>query len=191
LTCALEASPDMLFVHIPRVLWSVGRGSLRSPVAVGLPGRPHVYRARVNALLDIDQFGHMNNAAYAVHFEMARWEMGAASGLVTHTLRHKIAFIVASVALRFRRELKPLQAFEIHSECVCADDKGMHLLQLCREPGGGRVMAGSMSRAVLRKGRELVSPRQTYAAVVGGENLPPSGGGSEIEALARLEQALA
>ena len=54
-----------MLVHVPRVLWSVGRGLLKPQPLSALAGRPHVYTARVNALLDVDQFGHMNNAACA------------------------------------------------------------------------------------------------------------------------------
>ena len=129
-----------MLIHVPRVLWSVARGAyLRPQPGTGAPGRPHIYTARSNALLDVDQFMHMNNAAYAQHFEMARWEMGAATGFLGTAMRKKIAWIVASNVMRFRKELRPLQSFEIHSEYMCADDRSMYMLQLCRIPGDERV----------------------------------------------------
>lgn len=133
----------------------------------------------------------MNNAAYAVHFEMARWEMAAANGLARHVINEKIAFIVASSAVRFRRELRPLQAFEVHTEVVAASDSDMHLLQIARSRG--KVCAGSFVRAVLRRGRERLSPRELLGALnVGDVALPPTTweGGDEINALALLEQAM-
>ena len=39
--------------------------------------------------------------------------MGAANGLTAKCFKENIAFIVASSAIRFRKELKPLQPFEI------------------------------------------------------------------------------
>ena len=54
-----------MLIHVPRVLWSVGRGLLKPQPLSALAGRPHIYTARVNALLDVDQFAHMNNAACA------------------------------------------------------------------------------------------------------------------------------
>ena len=185
----------VMFTHVPRVLWSVFRGAYLKPQPLtGLPSRPHIYSARVNALLDIDQFMHMNNASYAVHFEMARWEMGAANGLTAKCFKENIAFIVASSAIRFRKELKPLQPFEIHTECHSADERSMHIVQIAKQ--GDRVYAGQLCRAVLRQGRELVSPRKVLMEVAGGaEYLPPSSaGGADGEdegmkaALATLEE---
>ena len=60
----------MIF-HVPRALSAIARGALNAQPGVGV-GKPHIYKARVNAILDVDQFLHMNNAAYAVHFELAR-----------------------------------------------------------------------------------------------------------------------
>ena len=94
-----------MIIHVPRVLWTLARGMASPQPMVGLNGRPHVYTARVNALLDADQFLHMNNAAYSVHFEMARWEMSAANGLMRTVVSDKLAFIVASGVSLAKRNL--------------------------------------------------------------------------------------
>ena len=67
-----------MLIHVPRVLWTVARGALKPQPLAGLKNA-HVYTARVNPLLDIDQFAHMNNASYAVHFEVCSNEHVAAS----------------------------------------------------------------------------------------------------------------
>lgn len=132
-----------------------------------------------------------------MHFEYARWEMGTASGLTAHCFRNGIAFIVAAQATRFRRELKPLEAFEIHSEVVRADERQMHILQLARTVGSEKVASGTMCRAVLRKGRDFVSPRELFETVTGaadgGVPLPQAQDveRTELAAMARLEEALA
>lgn len=120
-----------------------GRGSAGLDV-------PHVYTARVNALLDIDQYLHMNNAATLVHLEMARWEMGIAAGLSTQLLRDGIAFLVASNVVRYRRPLLPLQRFEVHSQLIAADDTQLWLRQLVLRPDSTNPVAGGLVRAVLR-----------------------------------------
>lgn len=177
-----------MIIHVPRVLWTVARGLLNPQ-----PARTtHVYRARVNALLDVDQFLHMNNASYAVHFEMARWEMAASNGLLRATARENIAFIVASSAMRFRRELKPMQTFEIHTEVLSAGDKDMYFMHTARS--GDKVCAGAVLRAVLRRGREKVSPRDMMLRVgAKAEDLPvpDDGTAATLAALATLEEALA
>ena len=64
LCCPTAATEMGLLVHVPRVAWTLFRGTvLRPNPLAGLPGRPHVYTARCNPFLDVDQFAHMNNAA--------------------------------------------------------------------------------------------------------------------------------
>ena len=180
-----------MLIHIPRVFCALARGMLRPHPRGGLPGDPHIYTARVNPLLDVDQYLHMNNASYSVHFEMARWEMAAANGLATSSLANGIAYIVASHVTSFRREIRPLQAFEIHSEYVLADDKQVHILQLARSPGDDRILAGSLVRGVLRKGRDVVSPRELLSRVCGDAQLPSAHAwGDELDALAMLERRI-
>ena len=60
-----------MLIHVPRVLWTVTRGALLKQQPLAGLGNTHVYTARVNPLLDVDQFAHMNNASYAVHFEVS------------------------------------------------------------------------------------------------------------------------
>ena len=147
----------MVLLHVPRVLSTCLRGALQPSKM----GATHIYRARVNALLDIDQFLHMNNASYLVHLELARWEMGVATGFATHLGRSGASFVVASAFTRFRKELKPLQPFDIHSTVHGADERSMWFLQLFHAAGADSPpVAAGLCRAVLRKGREVVSPRE-------------------------------
>jgi len=124
---------------------------------------------------------------------MARWEMAAANGLLRMATSQGLAFIVASSAMRFRRELRPLQSFEVHSTVVSAGERDMHVLQLVYADGAERAFAGSLVRAVLRRGRELVPPRDVIGKLgADADALPPepADGGPEIAAMATLEQAL-
>ena len=120
--------------------------------------------------------------------------MAAANGLLRIATSQGLAFIVASSAMRFRRELRPLQSFEVHSTVVSAGERDMHVLQLAYAAGAERAFAGSLVRAVLRRGRELVPPRDVIGKLGAGvDALPPepAHGGPEIAAMATLEQALA
>ena len=96
---------------------------------------------------------------------MARWELGASNGLLKYSAKRGAAFIVASNAVRFRKELKPLQAFEVHSHVSSADDRQMHITQIMRSGKDGRAHAGSVVRAVLRMGRNVLSPLEVMAAL--------------------------
>ena len=67
------------------------------------------------------------------------------------------------------------------------------MLQLCRIPGDERVCCGQLTRAVLRRGRDLVSPRDAIAESLDAkamEALPVATDSDELAALKRLEQAL-
>lgn len=86
-----------MLIHVPRVLWTVARGALKPQPLAGLKNA-HVYTARVNPLLDIDQFAHMNNASYAVHFEVCSSEHVAASlSRLSLSLRTLVSFAHARV----------------------------------------------------------------------------------------------
>eukprot|EP00966_Prymnesium_polylepis_P069018 1603327-Prymnesium_polylepis.1 len=152
----------MGIIQIPRVAAAVARGYWRrsNPIDKNIGfATAHVSRRRAGPF-DFDVYGHMNNAAYLVHFEMARWEVGAQSGFVDWSVRERAAFIVAGVSLRFRREIGPFQPFEVHSQFVAADDRWMYISQSMQPRGGGDVLAQSFCRAVVKKGRATVPPRE-------------------------------
>ena len=124
---------------------------------------------------------------------MARWEMAAAGGLMQRTVKDGIAFIVASSAIRFRRELRPMQPFEIHSQVVSASERDMHLLQIAKGGDGNKVYAGTLVRAVLRQGRTRISPRDVLSELWDANMdapFPIADGNANSEALATLEKAL-
>ena len=95
----------MVLIHLPRVAASIASGLLTpfAPASTRLAiSSPHIYRARAG-VFDVDQFGHMNNAAYLVHCEMARWQLSAASGLLARAAKRKMIFLVGATAVRYRR----------------------------------------------------------------------------------------
>lgn len=157
-------------MHIPRVIASVGRGMLRGRSApqrareVGLRfDDPHVYRARAG-LFDVDYLGHMNNAAYLAHAEFARWEMCAANGMMAHMFQEREAFLVASVVVRYRREMKPLfRKFQVDSNICSLDERNIWMLQNFRYPGQGgvhKIRAQVLLKAVLiNSQKEVIDPR--------------------------------
>ncbi|KAJ1624310.1 HotDog domain-containing protein [Pavlovales sp. CCMP2436] len=150
-----------MLIHVPRVALAILRGrAQRAGASAGVGfATPHVYTARAGLAFDTDFFGHMNNSAYLVHCELARWEMTAASGLLDYVLREKAAFIVGMTAIRYRREIKPLQRFEIHSQMVAHDDKWMTIEHQFRNPGSEDLLATTMVRACLKQKGGSLSPR--------------------------------
>ena len=126
---------------------------------------------------------------------MARWEFAASNGFLRACTNEGAAYIVASNVIRFRREVRPLQTFEVHTTLTHADEKQMWMTQIMRSPShesgkGGHVHAGSIVRAVLRKGRDTVSPLKVAAAIGVDPATVDSAPSSELAALATLEKAL-
>jgi hypothetical protein len=81
---------------------------------LGLKHDPYMYRSRAG-LFDY-AFGHMNNAAYLTHAELARWEMLSYTGLLLHGARTSTHLVVAGTAVRYRQEIRPfLCPFEVET----------------------------------------------------------------------------
>jgi acyl-CoA thioesterase FadM len=131
--------------------------------------RPHIYRARAG-LFDVDHLGHLNNAAYLTHAELARWEMTSHNGFLEAMVRNKYHFLVASTAVRYRREIRPLlRRFQIDSAVAGLDERSMWITHNFRYPveGRNRVRAQMIVRGVAVKGRNVVDPRAFFRDVVG------------------------
>lgn len=154
----------MGLIQIPRVAAAVLRGHLNqrklprgSTAAVGID-RPHVSLRRAG-IWDVDVLGHMNNAAYMVHCEMARWEMAAYGGLLGFMAKNRLAFIVGGATLRFRKEVRPFTPFEVHTHVSAADERWLYFSQTLQPRGGGKAFAQSLCRAVILKAGKSVAPR--------------------------------
>lgn len=158
-----------MLIHVPRVALAILRGRAQRARSAAGEGwgftKPHVYSARAGPLFDIDGLGHMNNAAYLVHCELARWELTAASGVLDYAMEQRAAFIVGMTAVQYRREIRPLQRFEIHSQLVASDDKWMTIAHEFRPPGGGDILAVAVCRAVLKQRGRTCSPRVLLKAI--------------------------
>ena len=145
----------MGIIHIPRVIAAIARGQYRRRRLVqklqlqdnnnesnttanqrhvynqdfvgsgfGL-SNPHVYNGRCG-ILDIDIFGHMNNASYLSHAEYARWDCTAYNGLMETMLSTRTMFIVASSSIKYRREIKPLfKQFVLHTYIAGLDPRNI------------------------------------------------------------------
>jgi len=72
----------------------------------------------------LDTFGHMNNAAYLVLFEEARWEVITNNGYgLNEVLRLQKGPVILDVALRFKKEIKLREKIKITTELVSHEKK--------------------------------------------------------------------
>lgn len=149
-------------IHMPRIAAAIARGYYRRSHPLDKNSSfafPHIASRRAG-LFDIDLYGHMNNAgrlttslpkhppaaikvrlcaAYLTHFELARWELSAQNGILDWSVRQRAAFIIGGVYLRFRREVKPFQAFDVHTQFAAFDERWIYVDQTIRPRGGEEV----------------------------------------------------
>lgn len=165
----------MGLVHTPRVLISLAKGLVKrrndpnsSLIGVG-SANPYVYKARAG-LFDVDYLGHLNNAAYLSHAELARWEMIAYNGVLDDMVKNKVNFMVASTSCRYRREIRPLfRQFQIDTSVAGLDDRNIWMTHNFRYPipGRSRIRAQIIVRGVAVQGREIIDPRAFFRDMVG------------------------
>jgi YbgC/YbaW family acyl-CoA thioester hydrolase len=72
----------------------------------------------------LDTFGHMNNAAYLVLFEEARWEFITRNGYgLTEVLKEQKGPVILDIAMRFKKEIKLREKIKITFELVSHEKK--------------------------------------------------------------------
>jgi len=89
-------------------------------VAIGFayklrPGSPLAARFRLYPI-DLDVYGHMNNACYLRVAELSRWRQIAQSGILTACLKRRWMFVVAEQSIVYHRQILPFQQYVVRSE---------------------------------------------------------------------------
>jgi acyl-CoA thioesterase FadM len=164
----------MGLVHTPRVIASIAKGLWKkrstTTAADGLSHHPHQYYARAG-LFDVDYLGHLNNAAYLNHAELARWEMTAGTGLLQAMVKNKVVFLVAGCAIRYRAEIRPIwRQFQVDTSVVGLDPQSMWITHNFRYPGDNqRVRAQMVIRGVAVQAKTVLDPREFFQNAVGAD----------------------
>ena len=157
-----------MVLMIPRAAAALARGYLNRRAGSLVPGAgfsvPHVMRTRCG-LLDVDSFGHMNNAAYFTHCELARWQLIAEVGALTVMQRERLIFLVGSTVTRFRREVQPFQPFEVHTQMLGWDERSMVYEHNIKLSADSPPLSQTLCRAVIKSKGKLVSPEDFFAAM--------------------------
>ncbi len=74
----------------------------------------------------MDFFGHMNQSRYAEHFELGRSDLVLRSGAWGRWRDQGVHPVVARQEITYRRELKPLQRFEVDTRVVGFEGRLLH-----------------------------------------------------------------
>ena len=69
--------------------------------------------------MHLDSFGHVNNAAYVMLYEEARWDFITKHGFgLDYVLKHKVGPLILDLSARFKRELKNRETIKILSKTI-------------------------------------------------------------------------
>ena len=157
-----------MVLMIPRAAAALVRGYMNKRSGDLVPGAgfsvPHVVRTRCG-LFDVDGFGHMNNAAYFTHCELARWQLIAEVGALAVMQRERLIFLVGSTVTRFRREVRPFQPFEVHTQVLGWDARSVVYEHNLRLSADSPPLSQTLCRAVIKSKGKLVAPEAFFEAM--------------------------
>lgn len=99
---------------------------------------------------DVDTSMHLNNGRYLALMDFGRLDLMVSSGLWRAVLRHRWTPIASAIKIRFRREIRPFQRFEIASRILAWDEASVVMEQLFIFSGGAKD--GQVAAHALFKG---------------------------------------
>ena len=171
-----------------RLLWLIATTWRRPRFA--LPGGASRLRFRVWPH-DLDTSMHMNNGRYWTLMDLGRTDLVIRSGLWRGVLRQGWTPVVSAATIRFRRELRLFQAFDLETRLLHWDDTRFVIEHRLVDAASGTVAAYALVLAGLydRKARRFVPVADLLAA----SGSPPAGPPEmtpEVEAFLLSEGAL-
>ncbi|MGL5445994.1 MAG: thioesterase family protein [Rhabdaerophilum sp.] len=173
-----------------RVLWllitTLFRARIPAPFGVS------VLRFRVWPH-DIDTNLHLNNGRYLTIADLGRTDLLLRMGLIKLVLKEGLQPMLSGSAIRYRRELKPFQAFRLESSILCWRGTSFvmqHRFVITGKDGHDQTAAIALVRGGLYdKKRRLFVGAERLAQAVGYEGDSPEIT-PDIEAFLAVEDAL-
>lgn len=142
---------------------------------------------------DLDTSVHLNNGRYLTLMDLGRLDIMVASGLWRAVLRHRWTPVASAIKIRFRRELRLLQRFEIASRIVAWDETNVVMEQLFIFEDGekaGQIAAQALFKGGLydRANRRFVPIARLMREV--GVDVPSPAPSAEVAAFLEADDAL-
>ena len=120
---------------------------------------------------DLDLNLHLTNSRYLAMMDLGRLDWALRTGVAVAAWRRRWRPLVGSVALRFRRDLPPLQRFDLRTRLLGWDEKWLYLEQrFCR---GDRAASVALVKLLLRGAQGNVAPVEVVEASGGDAHDPP------------------
>jgi acyl-CoA thioesterase FadM len=111
---------------------------------------------------DLDFNLHMNNGRYLTVMDLGRTDLLVRSGLLGAVWRGRWTPLVGSALVRFRKSLRPFQAFELRTRVLCWDDRWFVFEQ--RITSRGEVYCFALVRALFRGRSGNIAPAEALRA---------------------------
>lgn len=125
-------------------------------------------------ITDCDMNLHVNTARYLVYMELARFDISIRSGIFQYCVRKKIKGIVMGTKITYRREIKPLKKFTVHTRVVGYDDRFLYFDQQLKSDHG--IHAQGYLRTAFHTKEGFMPPQQFLGALgieLENKELPP------------------
>ncbi len=120
--------------------------------------------------MHLDSFGHVNNAAYVMLYEEARWDFITKNGFgLDYVLKNQVGPVILDLSVRFKRELKNRELITITSKTVeVASPKIMILEQAMINAEGKVASEGKFTVGFFdMKSRKLINANEDWLRAVG------------------------
>jgi|TARA_B100000795_G_C22562969_1_gene347087 acyl-CoA thioesterase FadM len=152
----------MVFTFSLRVIATICKGLIQGR-NIPTPIKPDQVMTTVHRcwLRDIDFFGHMNNAIYFRHFELARWELLPRTGLLQHAIKENWMFLAVEQDAKYLKMVRPFQQFECRSTIEVADGKWLDFKHsIWSMDGKIKYSEGTVRAVVKRSSGKTVRPSE-------------------------------
>ena len=117
----------------------------------------------------LDVFGHVNNTAYMILFEEARWDFITPNNFGLEKIKElQIGPVVLEANIKYKRELKNRDQIKVISETKSVDGKIMLLSQIIYKDDGKISCIGDFTIGLFdMKNRKLISPTLDWLKAIG------------------------
>ena len=132
------------------------------------PAYDHEFHATIQDA-HVDMFGHVNNAAYLVLFEQARWDWITGNGFGLKEVQERgIGPTILEVRVRFQREVMRGERVVIRSRTTEYKGKIGRLEQVMEREDGSPACSAEFVFALFDlKARKLIRPTAEWLKAVG------------------------
>ena len=113
--------------------------------------------------VDIDTNLHVNNGRYLTLMDFGRFYHTMRTGLLPVMVRNRWIPILGAASMRYRRELRLMQRFDLVTRLLAWDEKWFYIEQ--RFERDGELLADGTVRGVLKHGRRTIPPAELLRAV--------------------------